>query len=47
MKAVSASRVLILVAVICFVLATFGFNPLDVSLVAAGLAFWAAGSLVG
>jgi len=46
-KDVSASRVLTLVAAICFLFATFGFNPFDVSLVAAGLAFWAAGSLVG
>ena len=43
----NVSRILILIAVICFVLAALGFNPFDVSLVAAGLAFWAASALVG
>ena len=47
MKSVTASRVLTLIAVICFVVAALGVGVGGFSLVAAGLAFWAAGSLVG
>ena len=39
--------ILLIVAVICFVLATIGFNLGDVSLVPLGLAFFAGAFLLG
>jgi hypothetical protein len=38
----SVSQVLVLLAVILFVFATFHFNPFGLELVPLGLAFWAA-----
>lgn len=45
MKELTLSKVLVLIAVLCFVLATFGVS-FGVSLLPLGLAFFAAASLV-
>lgn len=45
MPAVTFSRVLVLIAVIIFILAAFGISA-PISLVALGLAVWAAAALV-
>lgn len=44
---ITASRVFLLVATICFVLAAFGVSIPVVALVPLGLAFFAAAGLVG
>lgn len=43
----NASRILILLAVICFAIAALGVPALGVALVPLGLAFYAAAGLVG
>ena len=46
MPTITASKILVLLACIIFVLAAFGVSPGSLALVPLGLAFWAAAQLV-
>lgn len=43
--AMSASLILRILALVCFVFAAFGFNPAPVGMLPLGLAFWVGSSL--
>ena len=42
----NTSRVLLVLAFVCFILAAFGVSPFGVALVPCGLALWVAANLV-